>query len=208
MDLSERQQQILEVIKGAVSRDGYPPTVREIGDAVGLSSPASVHTQLAALEAKGYIRRGSAKRRALEVIGGVGDPGAAIDAAPTLPRHHLPLLGRVAAGEPLLAEQNVEDLVDVPDYLSGDVDSFVLRVKGSSMIGAGILDGDLVVVRCQESAENGDVVVALLDDEATLKRFFREKDHVRLQPENPAMQPILVRDPRIVGKVTGVMRRL
>jgi repressor LexA len=207
MDLSERQQQILEVIKSAVSRDGYPPTVREIGDAIGLSSPASVHTQLAALEAKGYIRRGSAKRRALEVIGGVGEPAAPIDITAVLSRR-LPLLGRVAAGEPLLAEQNIEDEVDVPDYLSGDVDSFVLRVKGSSMIGAGILDGDLVVVRCQESAENGDVVVALLDDEATLKRFFREKDHVRLQPENPAMQPILVRDPRIVGKVTGVMRRL
>ena len=206
MDLTVRQQEILAVIKTAVLRDGYPPTVREIGDAVGLSSPASVHTQLATLEARGYIRRGSAKRRALEVVGGAGAGGIA-SVSTAVPRS-LPLLGRVAAGEPLLAEQNIEDEIEVSDYLTGDVDSFLLRVKGSSMIGAGILDGDLVVVRCQESAENGDVVVALLDDEATLKRFFREKDHVRLQPENPAMSPIITRDPRIVGKVTGVMRRL
>ena len=207
MDLTERQRQILAVIRSAVARDGYPPTVREIGDAVGLSSPASVHMQLATLEAKGYIRRGSAKRRALEVVVKVAESPGSATVDPLAPRF-LPLLGRVAAGEPLLAEQNIEETVEVPDYLSGDVESFVLRVKGTSMVGAGILDGDLVVVRCQESAENGEVVVALLDDEATLKRFFREKDHVRLQPENPAMEPIITRDPHIIGKVTGVMRRL
>jgi repressor LexA len=202
MDLTDRQKEILAVIREAVRRQGYPPTVREIAAEVGLASPASVQNHLAALEQKGLIRRGGSKRRALELVEGRrGRRG--------VPRQErVPLVGRVAAGEPLLAEQNVEEFVTLPDFLSVDRDGFVLRVRGDSMIGAGILDGDLVVVRRQEQAANGDIVVALLDDEATLKRFYREADHVRLQPENDALEPILARDPRILGKVTGVMRRL
>jgi repressor LexA len=205
MGLHERQQRILQVIEEAVRDQGYPPTVREIGAAVGLCSPASVQGHLTALEAMGYIRRGSAKRRALEVVrpsvrqsvdmGVTSYPG-------------MPLVGRVAAGVPILAEDNIEDTLDIPRFLGGDGGCFALRVAGTSMINAGILDGDIVVVRQQETADDGDIVVALLEDEATLKRFFREAGQVRLQPENDAMQPILTKDPRIVGKVTGVLRRL
>lgn len=202
MDLSDRQRQILGVIRDAVKRQGYPPTVREIAAAVGLASPASVQNHLTALEQKGLIRRGGSKRRALELV-----EGRRTRRAPQA-QHQVPVVGRVAAGEPLLAEQNVEEFLTLPDFLAADGDSFVLRVKGDSMIGAGILDGDLVVVQRQDDAANGEIVVALLEDEATLKRFFREKNHVRLQPENDALLPILVREARILGKVTGVMRRL
>lgn len=204
MELHERQRMILEVIESAVRRQGYPPTVREIGAAVGLCSPASVQGHLSALEAMGYIRRGTSKRRALEVIR--PSAGAAAD---TMPRTHgVPLVGRVAAGVPLLAEENLEDTLEIPRFLGGEGSCFALRVTGSSMINAGILDGDIVIVRQQDDANDGDIVVALLEDEATLKRFFREADQVRLQPENDAMEPILTRDPRIIGKVTGVLRRL
>jgi len=203
MGLSERQARILSVIEDAVARQGYPPTVREIGAAVGLCSPASVHSQLAALEAQGFIRRGSAKRRALELVGrSRGSQG------PRGSRSSVPLVGRVAAGVPLLADENIEEAIDVPGFLGEADGCFALRVTGSSMIKAGILDGDMVVVKRQEYADDGDIVVALLEDEATLKRFFREADQVRLQPENDDMQPIFARDPVIVGKVTGVMRRL
>jgi repressor LexA len=205
MELQERQQRILEVIEEAVQRQGYPPTVREIGAAVGLSSPASVQGHLSTLEAMGLVRRGSAKRRALEVVrptGCVRGRGPAIDS------WRLSLVGRVAAGTPLLAEENVEDYIDVPSFLGDGSGCFALRVTGTSMVNAGILDGDIVVVRQQDSADDGDIVVALLEDEATIKRFYREADQVRLQPENDAMQPIFTRDPRIVGKVTGVLRRL
>ena len=203
MGLSERQVRILTVIEDAVARQGYPPTVREIGAAVGLCSPASVHSQLAALEAQGFIRRGSAKRRALELVGrGASSRGS------RGPRSSVPLVGRVAAGVPLLADENIEDAIDVPGFLGEADGCFALRVTGSSMIKAGILDGDMVVVKRQEYADDGDIVVALLEDEATLKRFFREAEQVRLQPENDDMQPIFARDPVIVGKVTGVMRRL
>jgi repressor LexA len=205
MELHERQQRILEVIEDAVKAQGYPPTVREIGAAVGLCSPASVQGHLSALEAMGYIRRGSAKRRALEVV----RPAVRMSAFPGAGGGGgLPIVGRVAAGVPLLAEDNVEDSLDIPRFLGEDGGCFALRVAGTSMINAGILDGDIVVVRQQETADDGDIVVALLEDEATLKRFFREADQVRLQPENDAMEPILTRDPRIVGKVTGVLRRL
>ncbi len=201
MDLTPRQQQIIEVIRSSIAEQGYPPTVREIGAAVGLSSPASVQNHLSALEERGYIRRGALRRRALELV------TAKVDAS--APRSVLvPLVGRVAAGQPLLAEQNVEDVLELPPFLAQDDGCFVLQVQGTSMVGAGILDGDLVVVRRQDDAENGDIVVALLEDEATVKRFYREADHVRLQPENAEMEPILTRDPRILGKVTGVMRRL
>lgn len=210
MDLSSRQSEILRMIEKSLLVQGYPPTVREIGQAVGLSSPASVQNHLTALEEKGYIRRGAAKRRAIEVVSG------RLGALPTDGAHArgqdtsawLPLVGRVAAGAPLLADENVDESVQVPGFLANGDECFVLRVRGSSMINAGILDGDLVVVRHQESAENGDIVVALLGDDATLKRFFKEQGHVRLQPENDAMEPIVTRDPRILGKVTGVMRRV
>ena len=205
MELQERQQRILEVIEDAVKAQGYPPTVREIGAAVGLCSPASVQGHLAALEEMGYIRRGSAKRRALEIV---RPTGRAVSQTAGQKSGGVPLVGRVAAGVPLLAEDNIEDSLDIPRFLGEDGRCFALRVTGTSMVNAGILDGDIVVVRQQETADDGDIVVALLEDEATLKRFFREADRVRLQPENDAMQPILTRDPRIVGKVTGVLRRL
>jgi repressor LexA len=204
MELHERQQRILEVIEEAVKAQGYPPTVREIGAAVGLCSPASVQGHLGALEAMGLIRRGSSKRRALEVV----RPKAVLVDAEAIHMGSVPLVGRVAAGMPLLAEENLEDFIDIPRFMGDDGACFALRVAGTSMINAGILDGDIVVVRQQDTANDGDIVVAMLQDEATLKRFFREADQVRLQPENDAMQPILTRDPRIVGKVTGVLRRL
>ena len=203
MALTERQAEILSVIQCAVERQGYPPTVREIGLAVGLCSPASVHSQLATLEELGYIRRGSAKRRALELVGRT--PGARSFGGGG---RRIPLVGRVAAGVPLLADENIEDAFDIPGFLGEEDGCFALRVTGSSMIKAGILDGDMVVVKRQEYASDGDIVVALLEDEATLKRFFREKDQVRLQPENDDMEPIFARDPVIVGKVTGVLRRV
>lgn len=202
MDLTARQHQILEVIRSAVAEQGYPPTVREIGAAVGLSSPASVQSHLSILEERGFIRREASRRRALELT----EPRRSSAGPPV--GVTVPLLGRVAAGVPLLAEENVDEVVQLPSFLAQENDCFVLQVKGTSMIDAGILDGDLVVVRRQEDAANGDIVVALLGDEATVKRFFREADHVRLQPENREMEPILSRHPRILGKVTGVMRRL
>ncbi len=205
MTLGERQEQILRVIEEAVRKQGYPPTVREIGAAVGLSSPASVQSHLSALESLGYIRRGAAKRRALELVR--PDDRSNIEQNRAGFRD-VPLVGRVAAGMPLLAEDNVEDTLDIPKFLAGDGRCFALRVTGTSMINAGILDGDIVVVRQQETAEDGDIVVALLRDEATLKRFYREAGQVRLQPENDSMEPIITKDPRIVGKVTGVLRRL
>ncbi len=204
MELQERQQRILEVIEDAVRTQGYPPTVREIGAAVGLCSPASVQGHLSALEAMGYIRRGSSKRRALEVV----RPSERRDASAAGRARGVPLIGRVAAGVPLLAEQNLDDTLEIPRFLGEEGSCFALRVTGSSMIKAGILDGDIVIVRQQETADDGDIVVALLEDEATLKRFYREAGRVRLQPENDSMQPIRTRDPRIVGKVTGVLRRL
>ena len=205
VELHQRQQRILEFIVDAVKAQGYPPTVREIGAAVGLCSPASVQGHLRALEAMGYIKRGSSKRRALEVVRSGESPGrpARISAVSSVP-----LVGRVAAGLPLLAEENIEESLDIPRFLGEEGACFALRVAGTSMINAGILDGDIVVVRQQESADDGDIVVALLEDEATLKRFFREADQIRLQPENDAMEPILIRDPLIIGKVTGVLRRL
>jgi repressor LexA len=204
--LPERRRLILQVIEESVRQHGYPPTVREIGMAVGLSSPASVHCHLAALEAQGYLRRGgAAKRRALELVKPSRGGSAALG---TRGLTTVPLVGRVAAGQPLLAEENIEDSFDVPGFLGGDESCFALRVRGNSMINAGIFDGDIVVVKGQETAEDGDIVVAVLTDEATLKRFYREADQVRLQPENDVMEPIFVRDPLIAGKVIAVMRKL
>jgi repressor LexA len=207
VELTDRQRKILDVVNSHVEAHGYPPTVREIGQAVGLTSPSTVHAHLAKLESAGLIRRDATKPRALEVIRGGRDTARV--AAPSRPDRAtvLPLVGEVAAGSPVVAEDRVEDYLTVPDQLSGGGD-FVLTVRGESMINAGILPGDLVVVRKQRDARDGEIVVALVGDEATVKRFFREEDHVRLQPENDTLEPILTRDVQLLGRVVGVCRRV
>jgi len=204
VELTGRQQEIWTFLVDYVDRVGYPPTVREIGEAVGLASPSTVHAHLANLERAGLLRRDPTKPRALELTG----RERASDAVVALPK--LPLLGQIAAGGPLLAEQNIEDELAVPENLRGD---FLLRVKGDSMIEAGILDGDLVVVRRAEEARNGEIVVALAGDdettdEATVKTFYREKGRVRLQPENSSLEPIYAKHVQILGRVVGVFREL
>ena len=209
MDLTSRQQEILAFVNAHVDDHGYPPTVREIGQAVGLTSPSTVHAHLEKLEKAGLIRRDATKPRALEVIeGGRSRRGAVVELA--RPNHStvLPLVGEVAAGSPVVAEDRVEDYLTVPDQLASDAD-FVLTVKGDSMINAGILDGDLVVVRKQADARNGEIVVALVGDEdATVKRFFRDGRRVRLQPENDALEPMFPDEVQILGTVKAVLRRL
>jgi repressor LexA len=202
--LTGRQQEIWDFLVDYVDQHGYPPTVREIGEAVGLASPSTVHAHLANLERAGLLRRDPTKPRALELVGRERLEAPASTVA------RLPLVGQIAAGGPLLAEENVEDHVAVPETLRGD---FLLRVKGESMIDAGILDGDIVVVQRAQDARNGEIVVALAGDdestdEATVKRFFREKGRVRLQPENAALEPIYAQHVRILGRVTGVFREL
>lgn len=199
--LSERQERILEFIQRSLEERGYPPSVREIARAVGLRSPASVHTQLDRLEKMGLVRRGRMTSRALEVLG----PGTTRYRGKVA---MVPLVGKVTAGEPILAVENIEDYVPLPPELTTEGNMFVLTVRGDSMIGAGILDGDRVVVRQQESADNGDIVVALMGEEATVKRLFKEQDGVRLQPENPAMAPIRAKDVKVLGKVIGLYRRI
>jgi repressor LexA len=212
--LSERQREIYEFLTRYVDGHGYPPTVREIGDAVGLASPSTVHAHLANLERAGYIRRDPTKPRALELVGRerpAAEPALVGEAGRV---RVLPLVGQIAAGGPLLAEENVEDYVAVPDILSSGVgEEFLLRVRGDSMIRAGILDSDYVVVRRQQTARNGEIVVALAGedeaaDEATVKRFFREDGRVRLQPENEALEPLFPSHVQILGKVVGVFRRV
>ncbi|PZN10227.1 MAG: repressor LexA [Bacillota bacterium] len=198
-ELTKRQRQILEYIKTCIRERGYPPSVREIGEAVGLKSTSTVHAYLSRLEQKGFIRRDPTKPRAIEVI------DEAIARSRTVA---VPLVGQVTAGQPILAVENIEDVLPLPAGLVPDSEVFALRIRGNSMIGAGILDGDYAIVRRQDTAENGDIVVALIDDEATVKRFFREHDRIRLQPENPAMEPIYVREARILGKVVALLRRL
>jgi repressor LexA len=203
-DLTDRQREILDFIKAEMRRKGYPPTVRDIGQAVGLSSSSTVHSHLNALEAKGLIKRDPSKPRALEVIG--HDRETVVTSMRGV--RELPVLGAVAAGVPMLAEENIEGTIPLPTEVVREDSTFVLRVKGDSMIDAGIFDGDFVVVRQQPTAENGDIVVALLEDEATVKRYFRESDRIRLQPENDSMEPIYVRDVTILGKVVAVFRRM
>jgi len=200
-DISERQITILNFIKKELQKRGYPPSVREIGEAVGLSSSSTVHGHLAQLEKKGYIRRDPTKPRAIEVIEGEGN----------FVRKEIvnvPIVGRVTAGEPILAVENIEDTFPLPIEFVNNDNVFILSVRGESMINAGILDGDYVVVRQQSVARNGEIVVALLEDEATVKTFYKEKDYIRLQPENPYMDPIYATDVKILGKVTGVFRRI
>jgi repressor LexA len=203
-ELTGRQQEIWSFVVDYVDRHGYPPTVREIGSAVGLASPSTVHAHLANLERAGLLRRDPTKPRALELVG----REKSTESAAELPK--LPLLGQIAAGGPLLAEQNVEDEIAVPENLRGD---FLLRIKGDSMIEAGILDGDIVVVRRAQDARDGEIVVALAGDdetadEATVKRFFRENGRIRLQPENSALEPIYAPHVQVLGKVVGVFREL
>lgn len=208
--LGRRQLEIYDFIRSYTDEHGYPPSVREIGSAVGLASPSTVHMHLKALEERGLIRRDSKKPRTIEVV--THDAGSD-DVVPVTQDVDndvitLPLVGRVAAGTPILAEQNVEDRISLPTSLVGDASSFVLRVRGESMVNAGIFDGDYIVVREQGDALNGEIVVALLDDSATVKTFYREEGRVRLQPENDAMEPIYVENPVILGKVTALVRSI
>ena len=202
LNLTKRQQEIFDFVKRYGSEHGYPPTVRDIGKAIGLTSSSTVHAHLHNLEKLGVLRRDPTKPRALELLG-----QAAKKVVPTGPRG-LPLVGRVAAGAPVLAEENIEEYVNVPEIAGGDAGEYVLRVHGDSMKDAGILEGDHVVVRPQDTASDGEIVVALLDDEATVKRFFREKDRVRLEPANKAYKPIKTRDAALLGKVVGMFRRV
>ena len=213
MELTGRQQEIWTFLVDYVDRHGYPPTVREIGEQVGLASPSTVHAHLANLERAGLLRRDPTKPRALELLGRDRRQPAAAEAAVDADAVRLPLVGDIAAGGPLLAEQNVEDYLAVPEPLSRGGEEFLLRVKGDSMVNAGILDGDFVVVRRQQDARDGDIVVALAGDdeaadEATVKRFFREEGRIRLQPENDALEPIYSDYVTILGKVIGVFRSL
>ena len=208
--LSKRQSEIYDFVLHYVDEHGYPPTVREIGEAVGLASPSTVHAHLANLERAGYLRRDPTKPRALEVTGRGRAP---VPSAGRAEPRVLPLVGEIAAGGPLLAEENVEEYLAVPEPLSRGGEEFLLRVKGESMVEAGILPGDYVVVHRQSTAQNGDVVVALAGDdeaadEATVKRFFREDGRVRLQPENAALEALYPGHVKVLGKVVGVFRRL
>jgi repressor LexA len=200
LNLTKRQQEIFDYIKTYSRKHGYPPTVRDIGKAIGLTSSSTVHTHLANLEKIGMIRRDPSKPRALELL---------VDTAKkAVGPSGLPVVGRVAAGAPVLAEENIEEYVEVPELAGGDAGEYVLRVSGDSMRDAGILDGDHVVVRKQDTARNGEIVVALVGEEATVKRYFKESDHVRLQPENDAHEPIRTRDAQLLGRVVGVCRRV
>ncbi|MBP2642232.1 MAG: lexA 2 [Firmicutes bacterium] len=200
-NISARQEQILAFIKDTLRAKGYPPSVREIGEAVGLSSSSTVHSHLAKLEEYGFIRRDPTKPRAIDVL----------DETPWRQKSmiHVPLVGRVTAGQPILAVENIEETYPLPCELVGSDSSFMLTVQGDSMINAGILDGDYILVRDQDTAHNGEIIVALVDgEEATVKRFYREKDCIRLQPENDAMEPIYSKNIAVLGKVIGVFRRI
>ena len=198
--LTSRQLEILEYIKKEVRTKGYPPSVREIGVAVGLNSSATVHSHLSRLESKGYIRRDPTKPRAIEVLDGApfGSPSSNTIA--------IPLLGKVTAGLPILAVENIEDYFTLPAHFVPSGEVFMLTIQGDSMIEAGILNGDMVIVRKQNTAQNGDIVVALLEDEATVKTYYREPNRIRLQPENRTMQPIYSSNVNILGKLVGLYR--
>ncbi|NLB33458.1 MAG: transcriptional repressor LexA [Tissierellia bacterium] len=201
--LSDKQVQILKYIKDELTVRGYPPSIREICKAVGLSSTSSVHAHLNTLENKGYIRKGTNKRRALEVID-------VDDICCNMPKKEIinvPIIGTVTAGSPILAVENIDDTLPISIDFVGNKESYVLKVKGESMIEAGILSGDYVIVNSQHTAKNGDIVVALIGDEATVKTFYKEKDHIRLQPQNSSMDPILIKEPYILGVVKAVVRK-
>jgi len=201
MDLTKRQQEIFDFIRKYSAKYGYPPTVRDIGKAVGLASSSTVHAHLANLEKIGLLRRDPSKPRAIELL------DRAVESVKGIVRAEgLPLVVSVAAGNPILAEENVEEYVSVPEIAGGRDGEYLLRIRGDSMKEAGILEGDYVVVRPQDTAKDGEVVVALLGEEATVKRFFREADHIRLQPENDTMEPIRSREVKVLGRVVGLLR--
>ena len=212
--ITKRQQQIYDFIRSYQTEKGYPPSVREMAAAVGLSSHSTVHAHLSALEAHGLIKRDKTKPRALEVFEQEGNPDNNLDISQESPVAEmrgvvsLPLVGRVAAGMPILAEQNIEDTFTVPTEIASDSSSFILEVHGNSMINVGIYNGDYIIVREQPSAMNGDIVVAMIDGSATVKTFYKERGRVRLQPENDTMEPIFADNPTILGKVVALMRRL
>ncbi|MGI5878932.1 MAG: transcriptional repressor LexA [Christensenellales bacterium] len=199
-ELSGKQKKVFLYLKTFIEEKGYPPSVREICDAVGAKSTSTVHGHLNRLEKRGLIRRDPSKPRAIEILDE--------DAEARSKSMTVPIVGRVTAGEPILAYENIEEYIPLPASLVRDENSFVLQIRGDSMIGAGIMNDDYVIVRRQNYADDGDIVVALLGDEATVKRFFYENKNVRLQPENPAMEPIITRDVTILGKVTGLFRRI
>ena len=201
LDLTKRQREIFDFIRRYAAKTGYPPTVREIGKAVGLHSSSTVHAHLANLEKIGLLKRDPSKPRAIELL---------FDRAKKtiLPGRGLPLVGQVAAGAPIVAEENIEEYIEIPDVIGGEAGDYILRVRGESMKEAGIFEDDYVVVRPTEEAENGEIVVALVGEEATVKRFFREDDHVRLQPENSSMEPIRTKEASVIGRVIGVVRKV
>ena len=201
LELTKRQKEIFDFIRHHAAKTGYPPTVREIGKAVGLHSSSTVHAHLANLEKVGLLRRDPSKPRAIELL---------FDRAKRtiLPGGGVPLVGQVAAGEPILAEENIEEYIEIPDVIGGEDGDYILQVRGDSMKEAGIFEGDYVVIRPAEEAEDGEIVVALIGDEATVKRFYREPDHIRLQPENKAMEPIRTTDATVLGRVIGVFRKV
>ena len=202
-NLTSRQKEVLDFISEEVVNKNYPPSVREICQAMDLKSSSTVHAHLKALEKKGYIKRDPTKPRAIEII-----DREYYSSRPRNRSKIVPLVGQVTAGAPILAEENIESFIVVPDEMVKSGQVFLLKIKGDSMKDAGILDGDMVLVRQQPSAENGEIVVALLEDEATVKRFYREKDHIKLQPENSSYSPIISDDVRILGKVTGLIRNM
>ena len=210
--ITKRQKAVLDCIEAFIVEHGYGPTVREVCEALGLSSPSTVHVHLKALEEKGLIKRDPLKSRSITLANA---PSARPQPDFSQPVYgaqentvQLPLVGDVAAGTPILAEENITDMITLPTEIVGDTASFMLSVHGDSMVECGINDGDYIVVREQQTANNGDIVVALIEDGATVKRFFKEKDHIRLQPENSSMEPIIVRDCSIVGKVVALFRRV
>jgi repressor LexA len=201
LDLTKRQKEIFDFIRKYAAKTGYPPTVREIGKAVGLTSSSTVHAHLANLEKIGLLKRDPSKPRAIELL---------IEKAKKTvrPTYELPLVGQVAAGEPILAEENIDEYLEIPDVIGGEDGDYILQIRGESMKNAGILEGDYVVVRPSDVADNGEIVVALIGEEATVKRIFREPEHIRLQPENDEMEPILSTEARVLGKVVGVFRKV
>lgn len=204
LDLTKRQKEIFDFIGKYAAKTGYPPTVREIGKAVGLHSSSTVHAHLANLEKIGLLRRDPSKPRAIEML-----QGAASRAKDAIrPPSGLPLIGQVAAGEPILAEENIEEYLEVPDVIGGEDGDYILQVRGESMKNAGIIEADYVIVRPADDARDGEIVVALIGEEATVKRFFREKNHIRLQPENEEMEPIITTEAKVLGKVVGVFRKV
>jgi repressor LexA len=201
LDLTKRQKEIFDFMRKYAAKTGYPPTVREIGKAVGLHSSSTVHAHLANLEKLGLVRRDPSKPRAIELL--------YEKAKRTIsPGNGLPLVGQVAAGEPILAEENIEEYLEVPDVIGGEDGDYILQIRGESMKDAGIIEGDYVIVRPSDDAANGEIVVALIGEEATVKRLFRERDHIRLQPENEEMEPILTTEAKVLGKVVGVFRKV